>query len=263
MAEYINIAPREHVEKRLSMVAKPADKYSESTEIRETTKYTGTWEEMQARCTKELGRGGLQYQISCELERLECGLCELTVTTEEFQLPDSGAEEGETESGSDGELGTESAPCYTCSSTTVQECILAHPKFENIGDLPRRALKAMIDGQDEYSFLEDENTESGGRMIKDCIGDDEAAQLAFKLIGKGITSFLNVQTEITARWKGRSNKYSVGEIVNTPPGGFKAVSGRDYLVVGSGIEKTGKETWCSTTFRMSGAGGWKKELYSD
>ena len=263
MAEHINIAPREHVEKRITMEAKPGDAYSESTGRKETTKYTGTWADMLAKATDLIGGGGGSVQVTCELERLEGGIGELTVTHETFTQPPADSEEGgDTESGG-AELGTEAAPCYTCSSTTVQECILAHPKFENIEDLPRRALKAMIDGQDEYSFLEDENTESGGRMIKDCIGDDEAAKLAFKLIGKGITSFLNVQTEITARWKGRSNKYSVGEIVSTPPGGFKAVSGRDYLVVGSGVEKTGKETWCSATFRMSGAGGWKKELYSD
>jgi hypothetical protein len=144
----------------------------------------------------------------------------------------------------------------------VQECILAHPKFENLEDLPRRALKAMIDGQDEYSFLEDGSSESGFRTIKDCIGNDPAAKLAFKLIGKGITAYLNVQTEITARWKGGSNNYTVGTIVATPPGNFKAQEGRDYLVVGTGMEKTGKETWCSATFRMSGEGGWKKELYS-
>lgn len=265
MAEHINIAAREHVEKRITMEAKAGDNYTESTGNKETTKYTGTWEQMLTAATGYLSTGGDGVQISCELERLEGGIGELTVTRETFTQPPADSEGGgDTESGSGGgELGTEAAPCYTCSSSTVQECILAHPKFENIGDLPRRALKAMIDGQDENSFLEDETTESGGRKIKDCIGDDEAAKLAFKLIGKGITSFLNVQTEITARWKGRSNKYSVGEIVTTPPGGFKAVSGRDYLVVGSGIEKTGKETWCSATFRMSGAGGWKKELYSD
>lgn len=261
MAEHINIAPREHVEKRITMEVKPGDAYSESTGYRETTKYTGTWAEMLALAAAQLDGGGDGVQISCELERLEGGIGELTVTSERYTQPD-GSGDGDDETGSsDGEIGTEAAPCYTCSSTTVYECILAHPRFENIGDLPRRALKAMIDGQDENSFLEDETTESGGRKIKDCIGDDGAAKLAFKLIGKGITSFLNVQTEITARWKGRSNKYSVGEIVSTPPGGFKAVSGRDYLVVGTGVEKTGKETWCSASFRMSGAGGWKKELY--
>ena len=264
MAEHINIAPREHVEKRISMEAKPGDAYSESTGRKETTKYTGAWADMLTQATDLIGGGGGSVQVTCELERLEGGIGELTVTRETFRQSDAtggGEEPDEPETGQ--ELGSEGAPCYTCSSSTVQECILAHPKFENLGDLPRRALKAMIDGQDENSFIDDETTEGGVRKIKDCIGDDDAARLAFKLIGKGITAFLNVQTEITARWKGHNNKYTVGAIVATPPGGFKAVSGRDYLVVGTGIEKTGKDTWCSATFRLSGAGGWKKELYSE
>lgn len=266
MIEHINIAVREHVEKRITMEAKPGDAYSESTGRREVTKYTGSWAEMQACAITQLDSAEEGEQVTCELERQGGNIGELTVTRELFKVGGGGGGDGGDgggDSSGGAELGTEDAPCYTCSSTTVQECILAHPKFENIGDLTRRALKAMIDGQDENSFLDDEESDSGHRKIKDCIGDDEAAKLAFKLIGKGITSFLNVQTEITARWKGRSNNYTVGEIVSTPPGGFKAVSGRDYLVVGSGVEKTGKETWCSATFRMSGAGGWKKELYSD
>ncbi|MBQ7304853.1 MAG: hypothetical protein IJW85_01455 [Clostridia bacterium] len=263
MAEHINIAPREHVEKRITMEAKPGDAYSESTGRKETTKYTGAWADMLTQATDLIGGGGGSVQVTCELERLEGGIGELTVTRETYRQPDATEEEEPEQPETEQELGSEGAPCYTCSSSTVQECILAHPKFENLEDLPRRALKAMIDGQDEYSFLEDGSSESGFRTIKDCIGNDPAAKLAFKLIGKGITAYLNVQTEITARWKGRSNNYTVGTIVATPPGNFKAQNGRDYLVVGTGMEKTGKETWCSATFRMSGEGGWKKELYSD
>lgn len=248
------------------MEAKPGKKYTESTGRKETMKYTGTWAEMFAQASTLIaGAGGGSVQTTCELERLEGGIGELTVTCETYRRPDATEEEEEdpeeSEPETEQELGSEESPCYTCSSSTVQECILAHPKFENLKDLTRRALKAMIDGQDENSLIEDETTKSGSRKIKDCIGDDPAAQLAFKLIGKGITAYLNVQTEITARWKGRSNEYTVGTIVSTPPGKFKAQQGRDYLVVGAGMEKTGKETWCSATFRMSGEGGWKKELY--
>ena len=263
MAEYINIAPREHVEKRITMEAKPGDAYSESTGRRETTKYTGTWADMLAQATDLIGGGGGSVQVSCELERLEGGIGELTVTVETFRQA-AGGESGGGESGGS-ELGTEGAPCYSCSSTTVQVNILAHPRFESIGDLPRRALKAMLDGQDECSLIAvtDEEGKPAQRMIKDCIGDDEAAQLAFKLIGKGVDSYLDVQTEVTARWRGSGNEYTVGTIVASPPGGFKAESGRDFLVTGAGVEKTGKETWCSASFRMSGKGGWRKELYGE
>lgn len=261
MAEHINIAPREHVEKRITMEVKPGDAYSESTGYRETTKYTGTWAEMLALAAQQLDGGGDGVQISCELERLEGGIGELTVTSERYTQPD-GSGDGDDETGSsDGEPGTESTPCYTSSSSLVQVSILAHPKFAAMGDLERRALKAMIDGQDEYSYLEDGTSSSGTRRIIDCI-KSAAAKKAFSYISKGITAYYDVSTETTARWKGRSNSYTAGTVVNSVPGGFSGGPGRNFLCSGTGVEKTGKETWCSASFRMSSAGGWDEYLYS-
>lgn len=264
MAEYINIAAREHVEKRISMEAKPGKKYTESTGCKETTKYTGPWEEMLARVTQQLATGGVTEQISCELERLEGGIGELTVTRETYRQPDATEEEEEEKPEgpeTEQELGSEDAPCYTSSSSLVQVCILAHPKFAAMGDLERRALKAMIDGQDEYSYLEDSTSSSGTRRIIDCI-KSEVAKKAFSYISKGVTSYYDVSTETTARWKGRSNKYTAGTVVDNAPGGFSSGPGRNFLCSGTGTEKTGKETWCSASFRMSSAGGWDEYLYS-
>ena len=261
MAEYINIAPREHVEKRITMEAKPGDAYSESTGRKETTKYTGTWPDMLAQATDLIGGGGGSVQMTCELERLEGGIGELTVTRETYRQPDTTEEEPE-EPETEQELGTESAPCYTSSSSLVQVSILTHPKFAKIGDLERRALKAMIDGQDEYSYLEDDDSSSGTRRIKDCIQSD-AAKKAFEYISKGITAYYDVSTETTARWKGRSNKYTAGTVVDNAPGGFSSGPGRNFLCSGTGVEKTGKETWCSASFRMSSAAGWDEYLYGD
>ncbi len=263
MPEYINIAPREHVEKRITMEAKPGDAYSESTGRKETTKYTGTWADMLAQATDLIGGGGGSVQVTCELERLEGGIGELTVTRETYRQTQSDATEEEEpeEPETEQELGSEEAPCYTSSSSLVQVCILAHPKFAAMGDLERRALKAMIDGQDEYSYLGDSTSSSGTRRIIDCIKSDTARK-AFSYISKGITSYYDVSTETTARWKGRSNKYTAGTVVNNAPGGFSSGPGRNFLCSGTGVEKTGKETWCSASFRMSSAGGWDEYLYS-
>ena len=261
MAEYINIAPREHVEKRITMEAKPGDAYSESTGRKETTKYTGAWADMLTQATDLIGGGGGSVQVTCELERLEGGIGELTVTRETYRQPDATEEEEPEEPETEQELGSEGAPCYTSSSSLVQVCILAHPKFAAMGDLERRALKAMIDGQDEYSYLEDSTSSSGTRRIIDCIKSD-AAKKAFSYISKGVTSYYDVSTETTARWKGRSNKYTAGAVVDNAPGGFSSGPGRNFLCSGTGVEKTGKETWCSASFRMSSAGGWDEYLYS-
>lgn len=261
MAEYINIAPREHVEKRITMEAKPGDAYSESTGRKETTKYTGAWADMLTQATDLIGGGGGSVQVTCELERLEGGIGELTVTRETYRQPDATEEEEPEQPETEQELGSEGAPCYTSSSSLVQVCILAHPKFAAMGDLERRALKAMIDGQDEYSYLEDSTSSSGTRRIIDCIKSDTAKK-AFSYISKGITSYYDVSTETTARWKGRSNKYTAGTVVDNAPGGFSSGPGRNFLCSGTGVEKTGKETWCSASFRMSSAGGWDDYLYS-
>lgn len=261
MAEHINIAPREHVEKRITMEAKPGDAYSESTGRKETTKYTGAWADMLTQATDLIGGGGGSVQVTCELERLEGGIGELTVTRETYRQPDVTEEEEPEQPETEQELGSEGAPCYTSSSSLVQVCILAHPKFAAMGDLERRALKAMIDGQDEYSYLEDSTSSSGTRRIIDCIKSDTAKK-AFSYISKGVTSYYDVSTETTARWKGRSNKYTAGTVVNNAPGGFSSGPGRNFLCSGTGVEKTGKETWSSASFRMSSAGGWDEYLYS-
>lgn len=262
MAVHVNIAAREHVEMRLTLESKAGSKYTESTGRRESVKYTGTWEEMLAMATAALSEGGSAVQVSCDLERVEGGIGELTVTRETYRLPSATEEEEpETEPETEQELGSEGAPCYTSSSSLVQVCILAHPKFAQIGDLARRALKAMIDGQDEYSYIEDSTSPSGTRRIIDCI-KGEAAMKAYSYISKGVTSYFDVSTETTARWKGRSNRYTAGTVVDNAPGGFASGSGRNFLCSGTGVEKTGKETWCSASFRMSSAGGWDKYLYS-
>ena len=261
MAEYINIAAREHAEKRVTMNAGPGELYSESTGNREVTKYTGAWEDMLAKASSEVSGGGSSVQVTCEIERLEGGIGELTVTRETFRQGGGSVEPEPNEPEAEQALGTESAPCYTSSSSLMQVCILAHPKFAAMDDLERRALKAMIDGQDEYSYLDDESSESGTRRIIDCIKSD-AARKAFSYISRGVTSYYDVSTETTARWKGRSNKYTAGTVVGTAPGGFSSGPGRNFLCSGTGVEKTGKETWCSASFRMSSAGGWDEYLYS-
>lgn len=261
MAEYINIAPREHVEKRITMEAKPGDAYSESTGRKETTKYTGTWADMLAQATELIGGGGGSVQVTCELDRLEGGIGELTVTLEHYRVGGGGADvPDEPDGGSGDELGSEADPCFSSSSQLVEVHLLSHPKFAGLTDLERRALKAMIDGQDEESLIALPDRPDAKVKIKDCISSD-AGRKAFELVGRGVTGYLELAMEVTARWKGRSQRFTPGEIVSSPPGGFNVPSGRDFLVSGAGCEKNGKDAWSSASFRMSGPEGWDRFLY--
>lgn len=259
MALLINIGTVEHVEKSISKELKHGKEYTESVGRKETSKYTGRWEDLLA-VLDSAAKDDESLGVTLELERLPGGIGELTITQEQFAIPPK-EEEDEEDGEQEAELGTEAAPCYTSNSSLVQVSILAHPKLQNMSKTEVAALKEMIDGASENSFFSDPESPTTQRLIKDCIKSPQA-KTAFRYISRGVTAYLDVSVETTARWKGRSNPYKAGEIVEVAPGGFPSGSDRNFLCTGAGLEKNGKETWCSASFRMSCAGGWDKELYS-
>lgn len=262
MAVYVNFVPREHESRRLSMESGPAERYTESTGYSDVRKFSGVWDDMLEEAERFLTDHAEHERVRVELERLGGEVCELTVTLERYRLGSGGGgdEEDEPDDGSGGELGTADDPCYSSSSQLVEVHLLSHPKFKNLTDLERRALKAMIDGQDEESLIAVPDRPDAKVKIKDCISSD-AGRKAFELVGKGVTGYLELAMEVTARWKGRSQRFTPGEIVSSPPGGFNVPSGRDFLVSGAGCEKNGKDAWSSASFRMSGPEGWDRFLY--
>lgn len=253
----INIAAREHVEKRLTLEAKAGEGYTVSLGRTRVEKYTGLWAELLAMAEGEIGGGGRGTRVVCELERLAAGLAELTVTYEYFGFA-SGEEEDDSGGDTGGTGGETESETYTMSSTLVQVSILAHPKFAGIGNDELRALKAMIDGHDEKEVFEE-----GGLALplKDFI-QSEAAQKAMDYIRKGVFYYLEPSVEATARWKGSSNSYTVGEIVEVAPGGFQSGAGRNWICTGAGKERSGGVTYSTASFRLSAQGGWDKYLYA-
>jgi hypothetical protein len=263
MATYHHFEMAEHEERSVSRRIAAGEKYTEATGSRETVKYTGPWADMLARMESQTGGGGVE--VSCDLERLGGGIGELRITRETYRIPSSDqGEEGEPDSGAGDEAGpgSEDNPVYTSSSTLVPCCILTHPKFKDIGEKELRALKAMLDGQDENSLLSDDDSNAtGGKRIKDLITSD-AGKKAMSYIRKGVTQWPEVHTQVTARWKGRSNKYTMRSIVAAAPGGISTPQGCDWRVDGVGSEEQGGVTWQSVTLTLSGDGGWDKYLYS-
>lgn len=251
----INIAAREHVEKRLTLEAKAGEGYTVSLGRTRVEKYTGLWAEMLAMAEGAIDGGGRGTRVVCEVERLAAGLAELTVTHEYFGLAD-----GEEDSGGDtgGTGGATEGETYTMSSTLVQVSILAHPKFKDIGETELRALKAMIDGHDEKEIFEE-----GGLAIplKDFISSP-AALVAMDYIRRGVFYYLEPSVEATARWKGSSNSYTVGEIVEVAPGGFQSGAERNWICTGAGKERSGGVTYSTASFRLSAKGGWDRYLYA-
>lgn len=254
MAEYINIAPREHVEKRITMDAKPGDAYSESTGRKETTKYTGTWADMLAQATDLIGGGGGSMQVTCELERLEGGIGELTVTIEEYEVPESPPDDGDDEP-----LGSVENPEITCSYTVQAEPLLGHPAFASVNRAQAWLLQQVAAGTHPDAHIEYNGKKYVLREACDQLSG--AAEKALRFYLKGITQYYEVFCEVTARSTEGELSGTPGKI-SVPPGNVETPEGRNWLCTGKGKTVRGDEVEYTATYRMSGAGGWNQELYS-
>lgn len=260
MAVRYNFGVVESEQRQLSITKSPDDAYTEASGVRETVVYTGPWDEIVAIGRAAAANAAADVSVQVDADRSAGDVGEVRITTEKYGVSGSGAGGGDEEDPADDTLGTEDNPTYTMSSCLVQSCILAHPKFKNLTSLERRALKAMIDGQDENSMLDDESSSTGRVRIIDCL-TGSLAQKAYDYISRGIFVWNDVSTEATARWRGGGNSYAPGTICETTPGGFPSGAGRNWLCSGAGKEKNGSDTWNSASFRLSGVGGWDSWLY--
>lgn len=259
MAQYINFETAEHVERSVARRISAGDGYTEATGNRETVMRTGPWAVELAALNALVGGNGIE--VTAELERLPGGIGELRITREVYKKP--AATEEDEEGGGDGEdapLGTEDNPSFSSNGTLVPVSILCHPKFKDLSEKEQRALKAMLDGQDENSLLSDDDSNAtAGKRIKDMIRSD-AGKKAMKHIRQGRKEWVETHTQVTLRWKGRSNKYTLRSIESSVPG-VTTPSGCDWRVDGVGTDEQGGERWQTATLTLSGEGGWDKDLY--
>ena len=261
MAQYINFETAEHVERSVVRRISAGDGFTEATGNRETVMRTGPWAVELAALNALVGGNGIE--VTAELERLPGGIGELRITREVYKKPDEageGEEEGGGSSGTEAPLGSEDNPSFSSNGTLVPVSILCHPKFKDLGERELRALKAMLDGQDENSLLSDDDSNAtAGKRIKDMITSD-AGKKAMKHIRQGRKEWVETHTQVTLRWKGRSNKYTLRSIESSVPG-VTTPSGCDWRVDGVGTDEQGGERWQTATLTLSGEGGWDKDLY--
>ena len=260
MAQYINFETAEHVERSVARRISAGDGFTEATGNRETVMRTGPWEVELAALNALVGGNGIE--VTAELERLPGGIGELRITREVYKKPDAAGEGEEEEGGSGTEapLGSEDNPSFSSNGTLVPVSILCHPKFKDLSEKELRALKAMLDGQDENSLLSDDDSNAtAGKRIKDMI-TTAAGKKAMKHIRQGRKEWVETHTQVTLRWKASSNKYTLRSIVSTVPG-VTTPSGCDWRVDGVGTDEQGGERWQTATLTLSSEGGWDKDLY--
>lgn len=271
MGKLINIETRESPGASVTYVQKPAQRiwgpdgwepgYTESTGCRTVTVYTGLYDELAAMAGAlhgSAGQGG-SSQITWEATQTEGPMGELRITTETFRRPASDDDDSDAGGGGDaggGEPGdSPDNPEVSIQSNTVEEPLLTHPKFRGVGGDTLTALKAMIDGASEGDTVRcaDGMERRIAALVKGC----EAAEY----IKRGVTSYLCPHTVVTLRSKGRHAAGSAGQIgsaAGLPP----AAGSRNWLCTGTGVEMSGGEAYSTSTWELSGPGGWDKGLYS-
>lgn len=251
MAVHINMAVREHEERRVSLERGQLDGYTEATGLRTVQKYTGPWAAMLERAQELAAASATKEALSLELERQGGDIGELTVTSTEYRQVVDG--DGEAE------LGTEGNPVYTCSFSTVAVPLLTHPKFAGISTEDAQLIKELENGLSLQAVVLYKGVYRPLKKALDML--DGVALVAAKYYYKGVTQYYAVQCEATARWRGGGNVFSVGQIC-TPPGHvLNTPSGCNWLCTALGKEDNGEDVWNTATFLMSAPGGWDDFLY--
>lgn len=254
MAVYVNVAVREHEERRVSYERAHGAEYTEATGYKEVLKYTGRWQDMCEMARSECAAPVDAWQVSCEVERGGGDMAELTLTRVQYE-----AAEGE--GGEEKEVGTQDNPAYSSSFTVQAEPLLCHPYFMGVSTADMELLKELESGASAFSIVNYKGTDMQLRVALSQLSGTAKEAKDYYL--RGVTQYYEVYADATARWKGGGRgAFTVGKIC-TPPGNPPTPAGRTWLCVGFGIEKQGDEVWYSATFRLSGAGGWDTKLYGN
>lgn len=250
MAVYVNIAPREHEEKRISLERAHAGSFKEATGYKETTKYTGKWLDMVDMALQLVAEPEDKWAVACDLERQGGELGELTVTKTEYR----------TAEGEEAEVGTAENPAYTCSFTVQAEPLLTHPYFDGVSKADMELLCEIENGTSPYAVVMYKGTYMQLATAAGMLSGPAA--MARDYYYKGVTQYYEIYADATARWRGAaSGAFEIGKIC-TPPGSCVTTpSGRNWMCVGTGQEKQGEEVYSSASFRLSGRGGWDPVLY--
>lgn len=256
MIKHINLTVREHVDKRISLNRAAGKEYTESTGQREVIKYTGPWEAILEHGVQAVSGTEGAVAVTVEMERLEGGVGEMTITEETYRKPTAtGGDDGDKESN----LGTNENPEITSSFTVQAEPLLSHPNFKDISDADAWLLQQVAAGTHPGAHVEYNGKKSVLREA--CKSLSGSADKVLKLYLKGITQYYEVYGDITVRGTGSEFPGEVGHIAQ-PPGNVSAPADRNWLCTGKGKTKQGKEVVYTAQYRLSGPGGWNKDLYS-
>lgn len=253
-AIYKGVALREHRDRTRVLKREAADGYTEATGVTDTVKYSGRWTDVLAKAAEIAGAAADTVEAVCTCTRVAADMGELSVVYTEYRVPEGGG-------GGEGSaaVGTAENPQYTFSTSDVAEPLMCHPYFrDTLNEDDKWILQQLAGGAHPDSIQEYGNLKGTLRDLCAQLSGPAAELRDFYL--EGVTQYLEVYAEATARWKGSAGSW-VPMTICEPPGPVHTPEGRDWLCVGVGVEESGGEVWHTAKFKLSGAGGWNKKLY--
>lgn len=177
---------------------------------------------------------------------------------------------GDNSGGEDDASQTTSNYHTTLDITVVDQPILSHPKIAGAGADKLEYLKALLDGARVWELVPvvdadgKPKRDKNGKVITRQLGKLLPGGKATELINKGVTSYKDIMGVYTETKTARSGKVDIDNVgtIDVPPNAPK-FKNRNWLLIArnASLNDDGKTYTISSTWMMSGLGGWDEDLY--
>lgn len=173
--------------------------------------------------------------------------------------------------GDNGDSPTRTSSYHTSLDITlVDQPILSHPKIAGASGSQLEYLKALLDGARMWELVPvvdndgKPKTDKKGRVLTRPLGKLLNGGKAVELINKGVTCYKDIMGVFTETYTTRSSKVDTSAVgtINTPSKAPK-FKNRNWMLIArnSSLNDDGNSYTVSSTWMLSGLGGWDSDLY--
>ena len=258
-----NIAELTEAETYRWQHTRPASMSTAPTGEQETFTFNGTIDQCKARGRAECAAASQSKQVQATVDAVGGGMGRLTVNYIYYDAAQTGG--GEAVAGAAGS--SSSNPAISVNVVSNQLSILTHPLVANSYNSSSKewmALKMFSQGADLNATF---SIGTGSELQVYTVGEGLAgvdAAVMF-LVGRQ-SSYYAPSVEMTVSYTvdGEAAIPDVGDFmkISTPEGGAAGADGRNWLLVGGGVQIQDGVSKMVKKYLLSGPGGWDPELYS-
>ena len=261
-----NVADLTEAETYRWQKTRPAVMTTAPTGEQETFTFNGTIDQCKSRGNAECSAASQSKQVQASVESVGGGFGKLTVVYIYYdESTESGGGSSAPVAGAAGS--SSSNPEISVNVVSNQLSILTHPLVANSysSNSPEwMALKMFSQGADLNATY---SIGSGSEMQVYTVGEGLAGvdSAVMFLVGRQ-SSYYAPSVEMTVSYTvdGEAAIPSVGDFmkISTPEGGAAGADGRNWLLVGGGMQIQNGVSKMVKKYLLSGPGGWDPELYS-